>query len=109
MTTATQTIVVQDTTAPTNPVLSSPSHATGVWSTAPAVTVEALGSSDVCSGVDAFSYSWSSGTPQTPDYTTDSTTFIPEVPAQNVIVSPGSVSGCHVARAMDTGAYRRSG
>ncbi len=84
--TAVQQIEVVDTTPPTNPALSSPSHATGVWSTDPVVTAEALGSSDVCSGVDAFSYSWSSGAPQTPDITTDPTTVIPAVPPQNITV-----------------------
>lgn len=84
--TATQTILVQDTTAPTNPALSSPSHATGVWSTTPLVTVEALGAADVCTGVDGFSYAWSQNAPQAPDSVVDPTATVP-VPPQNVTVS----------------------
>lgn len=59
VTTATQSVTVTDTTPPTNPALTSPSHSVGVWSSTPTVTVNWSGATDVCTGVKAYSYSWS--------------------------------------------------
>ncbi len=73
-TTATQSIVVRDTTAPTNPGLSSPSHTTSVWSENSTVTIDWAGATDICSGVDGFSYQWFSGAAGTPDTTPDPST-----------------------------------
>lgn len=69
-----QTIVVQDTTPPTNPTLVSPTHSTSVWSNVSTVTVDSSGATDVCSGVKGFSYVWSRDTTTTPDTVTDPAT-----------------------------------
>ncbi|HET6351976.1 MAG TPA: nidogen-like domain-containing protein [Coriobacteriia bacterium] len=69
--TALQSIVVADTTAPTNPTLSSPSHTTSTWSASPSVTTDSSGSSDLCSGVQGFSYEWFRDAAGTPDATLD--------------------------------------
>lgn len=71
ITTAQQSVLVRDTTAPTNPTLSSPTHSTGVWTTNTTVTATSSGSADVCSGVRGFSYAWSQGSPSAPDTVTD--------------------------------------
>lgn len=71
MTTAQQSILVRDTTPPTNPVLTSPSHSTEVWSSVSAVTVDSAGATDVCSGVRGFSYGFSQGAPAMPDTVED--------------------------------------
>jgi len=71
VTTASQSIVVTDTTPPDNPVLVSPTHTTGVWSTDNTVTVNSAGATDVCTGVDGFSYAWSRDATSTPDTVED--------------------------------------
>lgn len=70
VTTAAQTIEVRDTTPPSNPALDSASP-TGVWSTVPTVTVDSSGAADVCTGVNGFSYGWSSAAPSSPDLVID--------------------------------------
>jgi subtilisin family serine protease len=56
-----------DTLAPSNPVLGSPSHQVGVWSSATTVVVE--WSADV--GTDGYSYEWSNAADTTPDTVKD--------------------------------------
>jgi subtilisin family serine protease len=56
-----------DTTPPTSPTLSSPSHQVGAWSQQRAVVV-AWGTGDA---VDGYSYEWSAGADTTPDTTKD--------------------------------------
>ncbi|MDP2401764.1 MAG: hypothetical protein Q8M66_07280, partial [Actinomycetota bacterium] len=71
VTSVVQTIVVVDTTPPANPTLTSPTHSTGTWTNANVVTVNSAGATDICTGVNGFSYGWSSGVPATPDSTLD--------------------------------------
>ena len=71
VTTASQSIVVTDTTPPDNPMLVSPTHTTGVWSTNNTVTVNSSGATDVCTGVRGFSYAWSRNATSTPDTVED--------------------------------------
>ncbi len=71
VTTATQTIVVTDTTPPVNPTLTSPTHTTGTWSASSTVTVASAGATDTCTGVRGFSYAWSRGSTSTPDTVPD--------------------------------------
>jgi hypothetical protein len=66
-TSVTQTILVRDTTPPTTPSVSSPSHAAGAWSTDGTVTVSWTTSTDICSGVAGYSYEWTQGATGTPD------------------------------------------
>lgn len=73
-TSALQSIVVADTTSPTTPSVGSSTHVTGTWSTNRSVNVQSTGSTDVCAGVEACSYSWSQNAPATPDATADSVT-----------------------------------
>lgn len=49
-------LFAQDTTAPTNPPLSSPSHPTGIWVNDNTVDIVWSGASDTWSGVDGYSY-----------------------------------------------------
>jgi subtilisin family serine protease len=56
-----------DTTPPTSPTLSSPSHQVGAWSQQRAVVV-AWSTGDA---VDGYSYEWSAGADTTPDTTKD--------------------------------------
>jgi subtilisin family serine protease len=56
-----------DTAAPSNPALSSVSHAPGDWSNDPTVEVSWSGAADTASGVDGYSYEWSQGDSTTPD------------------------------------------
>ncbi len=72
VTTAHQYITVADTTPPTNPTLVSPTHSTGLWSTLSTVTVNSSGdATDACTGVNGFSYDWSSTSPASPDTVAD--------------------------------------
>lgn len=75
VTTDLQTVVVTDTTSPSAPALSSPTHATGVWTNIPTVTVNSVNSTDVCSGMRGNSYSWSLNSPSAPDATLDPSTI----------------------------------
>lgn len=70
----TQTITVVDTTAPTLPVLSSPTHVANVWSTASMARVDWTTSTDVCSGLAGYSYSWSPNAAAAPDSVVDTAT-----------------------------------
>jgi hypothetical protein len=60
-----------DATAPSNPMLSSPSHTVGAWSNDPTVDVAWSGATDSGSGVDGFSYQWSQSDATSPDMTKD--------------------------------------
>ena len=60
-----------DTAAPSNPALSSPSHTAGVASSDPTVDVTFTGAGDGLSGVDGFSYQWSTSPTTVPDTTKD--------------------------------------
>jgi hypothetical protein len=71
VTTATQSITVVDTTAPSNPALMSPSHVIGWWTTNTSVLVNGTNSADVCSGLRGFSYSWTRNATGTPDAVPD--------------------------------------
>ena len=70
----TQTITVVDTTAPTLPVLTSPTHVANVWSTASVARVDWTASTDVCSGLAGYSYSWSPNAAAAPDSVVDTAT-----------------------------------
>jgi hypothetical protein len=74
VTTATQTIVVEDTVAPNTPTLTSPTHTAGVWTTVNSVTVNSSASTDTCSGVRGASYVWTMNAAGTPDTTLDPST-----------------------------------
>jgi len=50
--------IVYDTTAPTNPVLSSATHAVGVSSAATAVQISGAGAIDALSGISGFETQW---------------------------------------------------
>lgn len=78
-TTRQQTIVVRDTTEPSNPALSSPTHPTGVWSTVNTVSMLAPGATDLCSGIAGLSYAWTRDAPATPDAIPDAATSTPIV------------------------------
>ena len=58
-----------DTTAPTNPTLSSPSHAVGVWSDEPTVVVEWIAQAG-----HRYSYAWSRDEAGAPDETPEAAT-----------------------------------
>jgi len=75
ITTDLQTVVVTDTTPPSLPVLSSPTHTTGVWTDIPTVTVDSVNSTDVCSGMLGASYSWSLNSTSAPDTALDASTI----------------------------------
>ena len=70
VTTATESIVVTDTTAPSGPTLTSPTHVAGVWSSNPIVAISGTNTADVCSGLRGFSNSWTHS-PSTPDAVVD--------------------------------------
>jgi len=61
-----QSIEVTDTTPPTTPVPTSPSHVTGVWSTDDTVQVGWTAVTDVCTGLVGYSHSWSADAPGVP-------------------------------------------
>ena len=69
-----------DGTQPSNPTVSSPSHAVDTWSNDPTVELAWTGQGDVSSGVDGFSYAWSQqadtdpGTAKTVEETATGTT-----------------------------------
>ncbi|MDO8964862.1 MAG: nidogen-like domain-containing protein [Coriobacteriia bacterium] len=86
VTTETQTIQVRDTTPPTRPVVTSSTHATGtVWSAVPTVTVSWTASTDVCTQLDGYSYSWSQNTTAAPDAVIDpATSTVRAVPGEGV-------------------------
>jgi hypothetical protein len=67
ITVATQTIVVRDTTAPTNGAITSSTHTAGLWSGVANTTVNWAAAVDACTGVDGYSYEWSQGAVATPD------------------------------------------
>lgn len=71
--TATQTVIVTDTTPPTLPTLSSPTHVAGAWSALATITVNWAGSTDVCTGLNGYSYVWSQNATALPDATRDTT------------------------------------
>ncbi len=73
VTTANQSILVQDTTPPSNPTVTSSTHTAGAWSTVGSVTVNWSGAADVVSGVAGYSYSWSQNAAALPDTTSDTT------------------------------------
>jgi trimeric autotransporter adhesin len=57
-----------DTSPPTDPTVSSPSHGTGAWSADPTVDIAiSADATDTQSGVDGYSVSWSRGATATPD------------------------------------------
>ncbi|MGH2983145.1 MAG: trypsin-like serine protease [Solirubrobacterales bacterium] len=60
-----------DTQPPSDPTLSSPSHTVGVASSDPTVEVSFSGATDGLSGVDGFSYQWSTSPTTVPDTTKD--------------------------------------
>lgn len=74
VTTESQSVIVTDTTAPANPALVSPTHAVNVWSNTTSARINWSGASDACSGVDGYSYSWSSGAAAVPDTVKDAAT-----------------------------------
>jgi secreted trypsin-like serine protease len=61
----------EDSTPPSDPTLSSPSHTVGVASNDPTVEVSFSGAADGLSGVDGFSYQWSTSPTTVPDTTMD--------------------------------------
>ncbi len=61
----------EDSTPPTDPALSSPSHQLNVPSSDPTVEVSFTGASDPLSGVDGFSYLWDTSPSTTPDMSKD--------------------------------------
>jgi hypothetical protein len=74
VTSVTQTVIVTDTTPPSNPnSLTSPTHARGVWSHDPTVTIVWAGAADTCSGVEGYSSVWSQNATQLPDAVQETT------------------------------------
>ena len=73
VTTATQSVLVTDTTAPALPTLSSSTHTAGVWSKNPVATVKWTTATDACSGLNGYSVSWSQNATAMPDTTIDAT------------------------------------
>ena len=72
--TASQTVTVADTVAPTLPTLTSPTHTASVWTNVSDVTVNSAISTDTCTGVSGTSYIWSLNSAVTPDTTFDAST-----------------------------------
>jgi trypsin len=60
-----------DTAAPSDPTVTSPSHTVNVPSSDPTVDVSFSGATDSPSGVDGFSYVWSTSSATVPDQTKD--------------------------------------
>ncbi|MGH2955857.1 MAG: hypothetical protein ACRDL6_02545, partial [Solirubrobacterales bacterium] len=60
-----------DSTPPTDPTVSSPSHTPNVASSDTTVEVTFTGASDSPSGVDGFSYEWNTSPSTTPDLSKD--------------------------------------
>jgi len=56
-----------DLRPPTNPAVLSPSHAAGGWSNNKTVNLNTLGATDSASGVDGFSFTWSTDANKWPD------------------------------------------
>lgn len=73
--TRTQSVTVVDSEAPSLPTLASPTHVTGVWSTANSVTVNSTTSTDTCTGATGASYVWTRNAPGTPDALLDPSTI----------------------------------
>src|SRR5450759_28538 len=71
VTTATQTIDVVDSTPPTLPTLSSPTHSLSTWYTVGTIGIDWIGSTDAITGVDGYSYSWTANAAGLPDTTKD--------------------------------------
>ena len=66
VTVATQTIIVQDTTPPTNGAITSSTHTAGVWSTVTTAIVKWAEAVDACSGLGGYNWSWTQNAPGTP-------------------------------------------
>ena len=64
--TTTQSLTVVDSTAPSGPTLSSPTHLAGGWSSNDVVSVNGAGATDAFTGVSGFSQSWSQNVPDEP-------------------------------------------
>ncbi|MDR3687007.1 MAG: hypothetical protein P4L93_08650 [Coriobacteriia bacterium] len=71
VTTATQSVTVTDTTPPTLSTLTCPTHTAGVWSKTSAITMNWTTATDVCSGLNGYSVSWSQNATAMPDTTLD--------------------------------------
>lgn len=94
VTTKVQTIVVTDTTPPANPTVASTSHLTGVWSSNNTVSMVSSGSTDICSGVQGFSYGWTQNATASPDSILD-----PSVITTTTVVSTVTVDSQSFATA----------
>lgn len=60
-----------DPSIPVNPTLTSPSHTPSAWSSDATVTVAFSGATDVGTGLDGYSYAWSTDPTTIPDATKD--------------------------------------
>jgi uncharacterized delta-60 repeat protein len=60
-----------DTAPPTNPALSSSSHAVGVWSPDPTIGASLSGGSDDYTGIDGYSLAWDTAAATVPDTAKD--------------------------------------
>lgn len=67
--TGTQSVTVSDTTAPSSPGIADCSHAAGGWSSDTTIDTTLTPSTDVCAGVDGYSYSFTANVAGTPDAT----------------------------------------
>src|SRR5450759_37194 len=83
VTTATQTIDVVDSTPPTLPTLSSPTHGLSTWYTVGTIGIDWIGSTDAITGVDGYSYSWTANAAGLPDTTKD--IYTPGVPTNPIL------------------------
>ncbi|NTU72344.1 MAG: hypothetical protein HGB10_11085 [Coriobacteriia bacterium] len=95
-TTATQAVVVTDTTAPSAPSLSSATHIAGVWTNVPTATVSSVNSTDLCSGMYGARYSWTLDAPGAATATLETSTITSvtqNTVSTTTVDSQGFVSG----------------
>lgn len=93
VTVATQTIVVQDTTPPTQPWAWSPTHVASQWSGVGTMTADWDVSTDAAYGTAGYSYSWSQNAPALPNTTIDAYTYTAGVTTTTVVENQPFASG----------------
>ncbi len=93
VTTEVQSVIVTDTTPPSAPALASPTHTAGTWTNIPTVTVNAADSTDVCTGMQGASYSWSLYATSAPDTVLDASTIATVTTVETTTVESEAFDG----------------
>ncbi len=109
--TATQGVVVTDTTPPSAPIVTSSTHTAGTWTNVPTVTVTSVNSTDLCSGMQDARYSWTLDAPGAADTAASTTVATTTITTTTTVESQDFSAGTWPAdwvRSGDTGFARLS-